>query len=138
KMSLGDSSPEVMGECFAGLLRLDPRNNLPRIAPFLSDKSEELACEAAIALGEIRLPSALPYLQSQLRQTTSGEYVRVLLTAIGLLGTPEAVEQLFSVVESGNYDTAVAAINALANCRERETIKVRLTELVNQPANARL
>ena len=138
KMSLGDPAPEVMGECFAGLLRLDPCNNLPRVAPFLEDSSEELACEAAIALGETRLPAALPPLQNQLRRTTSGEYARVLLTAIGLLGTPEAVEVLFSVVNESDYDRAVATINALANCREREAIKTRLTELVNQPANARL
>jgi HEAT repeat protein len=138
KLSLGDLEPEVMGECFAGLLRIDPRNNLARVVPFLGDTSEELACEAAIALGETRLPAALHPLQSQLRRTTSGEYVRVLLTAIGLLGTPEAVEHLFSVVNEGDYDKAVAAISSLANCREREAIKTRLTELVNQPANARL
>ncbi len=138
KMSLGDPAPEVMGECFAGLLRLDPRNNLSRVAPFLDDSSEELACEAAIALGETRLPAALPPLENQLRRADSGEYVRILLTAIGLLGTPEAVEILFSVVEGRDYDRAVAAINALANCRERKAIKARLTELVNQRANARL
>lgn len=138
KIALGDPAPEVMGECFAGLLRLDPHQAIPRVAPFLADTSEELACEAAIALGETRQPAALPYLQTQLLRTKSHDYTRTLLVAIGLLGTTEAVEHLFSVVSEADYDTAVAAIEALANCREREAIKEKLTALVNQPANTRL
>ncbi len=138
KISLGDPAPEVMGECFAGLLRIDPHGGIPRVAPFLADPSEDLASEAAIALGETRLPAALPYLQTQLLRTTSREYVRTLLTAIGLLSTAEAVEHLLSLVAEGDYDTAVAAIDALTHCRERQTIKAKLTELVNQPANSRL
>lgn len=138
KISLGDAEPEVMGECFAGLLQLDPHEGIRRVAPFLADKSEDLACEAAIALGETRQSAALPYLQTQLLRTTSRDYTRTLLTAIGLLGSHEAVEHLFSVVLEGDYDTSVAAIYALAHCREREAIKERLTQLVNQPANSRL
>jgi HEAT repeat protein len=138
KISLGDKAPEVMGECFAGLLRLDPRQGIVRVAPFLSDPSEELACEAAIALGETRLPAALPYLQTQLLRTKSRDYTRTLLMAVGLLGTPEAIDHLLSVVEAGDYDVAVAAIDALGNCRDRTAIKERLDHIVNKPANARL
>jgi HEAT repeat protein len=138
KIALGDPAPEVMGECFAGLLGLDPHQAIVRVAPFLDGKSEELASEAAIALGETRQPAALPYLQTQLLRTESRDYTRTLLMAIGLLGTTEAVEHLFSIVAGGNYDTAVAAIEALANCRERAAIKEKLTALVNEPANTRL
>ena len=138
KISLGDKAPEVMGECFAGLMRLDPRQGIVRVAPFLNDPSEELACEAAIALGETRLSAALPYLQTQLLRTKSRDYIRTLLMAVGLLGTPEAIDHLLSVVEEGDYDVAVAAINALSNCRDRTTIKERLETIVNKPSNARL
>jgi HEAT repeat protein len=138
KISLGDKAPEVMGECFAGLLRLDPRNGIARVAPYLDDPSEELACEAAIALGETRLPEALPYLQTQLLRTKSRDYVRTLLMAVGLLGTSEAIDYLLSVVEEGDYDVAVAAIEALSNCRDRAATKERLEAIVNKPANARL
>jgi HEAT repeat protein len=138
KISLGDKDPEVMGECFSGLLRLDPRQGIARVAPFLSDPSEELACEAAIALGETRLPAALPYLQTQLLRAKSRDYIRTLLMAIGLLGTSEAIDHLISVVEEGDYDVAVAAIEALGNCRDRAAIKERLEAVVNKPANARL
>jgi HEAT repeat protein len=138
KISLGDKDPEVMGECFAGLLRLDPRQGIERVAPFLSDPFEELACEAAIALGETRLSAALPYLQTQLLRTKSRDYIRTLLMAIGLLGTAEAVDHLLIVVDDGDYDVAVAAIEALSNCRDRVSIKERLEAVVNKPTNARL
>jgi hypothetical protein len=138
KISLGDKDSEVMGECFAGLLRLDPRQGIARVAPFLDDPSEELAGEAAIALGETRSPHALPYLESQLMRTKSRDYIRTLLMAIGLVGTAEAIDHLFTVVGEGDYDLAVAAINALSNSRDREAIKERLHVVVNKPANTRL
>jgi HEAT repeat protein len=138
KISLGDKDPAVMGECFAGLLRIDPRQGIIRVAPFLSDPSEELACEAAIALGETRLPAALPYFQTQLLRTKSRDYVRTLLMAVGLLGTAEAIDHLLSVVEEGDYEMAVAAIDALSNCRDRASIKDRLEAVVNKATNTRL
>jgi hypothetical protein len=138
KTSLGDAAPEVMGECFAGLLRLNPRSNLNRVTRFLENPSEELASEAAIALGESRLPEALAALDRQLQRTTSTDLARSLLTAIGLVGSTEASECLLRAVIRGDYDRAVAAIDALAHCGEREEVKRRLLEIVNQPQNARL
>jgi HEAT repeat protein len=138
KISLGDVAPEVMGECFSGLLRLSARRNLERVIHFLANPSEELASEAAIALGESRLPEALSALDRQLQRTTSADYARSLLTAIGLVGSAEASECLLRAVIRGDYDRAVAAIDALAHCGDREQVKRKLTEIVNQPQNARL
>jgi HEAT repeat protein len=140
KISLGDPAPEIMGECFSGLLRLNPRGNLNRVTRFLENPLEELASEAAIALGESRLPDALTALDRQLQRTTSTDLARSLLTAIGLVGSTEASECLLRAVIKGDYDRAVAAIDALAHCgeREREEVKCRLLEIVNQPQNARL
>jgi HEAT repeat protein len=138
KISLGDAAPEVMGECFSGLLRLDPRGNLNRVTRFLENTSEELASEAAIALGESRLPEALAALDRQLQRTTSTDLARSLLTAIGLVGSTEASECLLRAVIKGDYDRAVAAIDALVRCGERDEVKRRLQEIVNQPQNARL
>jgi HEAT repeat protein len=49
-----------------GLLKLAPTQSLPLVAKFL-DLPEVQVCEmAALALGESRLPAALPILMSQL------------------------------------------------------------------------
>jgi HEAT repeat protein len=138
KISLGDSAPEVMGECFSGLLRLSARRNLERVVRFLGVPSEELASEAAIALGESRLPEALTALDKQLQRTTSNDLARSLLTAIGLIGSADASECLLRAVIRGDYDRAVTAIDALAHCGERDEVKRKLLEIVNQPQNARL
>lgn len=138
KILLGDVAPEVMGECFSGLLRLGAKKNLGRVVGFLDDSSEELASEAAIALGESRLPEALAALDKQLQRTSSADFARSLLTAIGLVGSAEASECLLRAVIRGDYDRAVAAIEALAHCGDREQVKRKLTQIANQPQNARL
>jgi hypothetical protein len=138
KISLGDKAPEVMGECFAGLLRLNARRNLDRVILFLDHQSEELASEAAIALGESRLPEALAALDKQLQRTSSTDLARSLLTAIGLVGSSEASECLLRAVIRGDYDRAVTAIDTLAHCGASDEVKRKLTEIVNQPQNARL
>jgi HEAT repeat protein len=138
KISLGDTAPEVMGECLSGLLRLNAKTNLNRVARFLENPSEELASEAAIALGESRLPEALTALDRQLQRTTSTDLARSLLTAIGLVGSCEASECLLRAVIRGDYDRAVAAIDALAHCGDRDEVKRKLLEIASQPQNARL
>jgi HEAT repeat protein len=138
KISLGDAAPEAMGECFSGLLRLSARRNLERVIRFLDDPSEELASEAAIALGESRLPEALAALDRQLQRTSSTDLARSLLTAIGLIGSADASECLLRAVIRGDYDRAVAAIDALAHCGASDEVKRKLLEIVNQPQNARL
>ncbi|QEG33037.1 HEAT repeat domain-containing protein [Bythopirellula goksoeyrii] len=138
KISCGDPSPEVMGECFLGLLRLNPNEGIPRIAKYLNHSNKDLACEAALALGETRIPAAFPPLQQQLNRTQDGELERALLMAMGMLSLPESVEFLLAMVNEGNYARATAAIQALAHSRDSASVKSRLTKLVNEPANARL
>lgn len=138
KISCGDPSLEVMGECFSGLLRLNPQGGIPRIAKFLNHSNQDLACEAALALGETRIPAAFAPLQQQLIRTQEGELERALLMALGMLSLPESVEFLLAMVSEGNYARATAAIQALAHSHDSDSVKSRLTKLVNEPANARL
>ena len=51
KALLGDDE-EIMGECFAALLRLAPAPSLEFVADFLHSSSDEVAERAALALGE--------------------------------------------------------------------------------------
>jgi HEAT repeat protein len=125
KADCGDRKPEVMGECFAALLRLGPRGRaLPFVAEFLAGGSEE----AAIALGESRLPEAWPALRDAFQGSTIQS---AILLGMSLLRNDEAIEFLFERVEIDRERVAVAAIEALASYRGDDALRVRMESLVN-------
>jgi HEAT repeat protein len=59
KVLIGDSEPDVAGECFAGLLAIAPNENLPFVATYLAGSDDAIREHAALALGESRHPLAL-------------------------------------------------------------------------------
>lgn len=128
KARLGDEEPEVMSECFAGLLRLGPRNRaLPFVASFLRDASDEVSEAAALALGESRLADAFPLLAEAF--ALGGTSQAAILWAMALLRVDEAVEFLFRQLEEGPDRIAAAALQALAIYRADPAIRARATEL---------
>lgn len=137
KIDLGDAEPEVLGECFAGLLRIDAAGAIPRIGKFLTHASEDVCCEAALALGESRSAEAFPLLRAQADQRQGRDYESVLLTSIGLLGLPECVDYLLQVITGPDVGAAIAAIRALRHCRDPRSFAERLRKAVTQ-ANNRL
>ena len=138
KIDLGDDEPEVLGECFAGLLRLDPEGGIPRIGKFLSHSSEDVCCEAALALGESRSAAAFPWLKEQSDQRQGRDYENVLLTSIGLLGLPECVDYLLQVIIGPDPGAAIAAVRALRHCRDPRSFGERLRKVVDQTGNRQI
>ena len=63
KTLLGDKEIEVTGECFAALLSLDPAGSVDFVANFLRSRMEGIGEQAALALGESRLPAAIEVLR---------------------------------------------------------------------------
>jgi hypothetical protein len=96
KALLGDSRPDVVGECFRALLlsQDDREENLCLIATHLDSANEALAEEAALALGESRDLLALPLLMDCLQRTASAEARATLLRAVALLRREEAFTRL--------------------------------------------
>jgi len=138
KIDLGDPEPEVLGECFAGLLRMDPDGGIARVARFLSHPSEDVCCEAALALGETRTAAAFPHLHRQSVQRHGRDYENVLLTSIGLLSAPESVDYLLEVIVGPDIGAAIAAIRALRHCRDPRSFADRLQSAVNETKNRQI
>lgn len=132
KIDLGDSEPEVLGECFAGLLRIDAEGGISRVAKYLTHRNEDVCCEAALALAETRSPNAFPPLQRQAQLRHGRDYENVLLTSIGLLALPESVDYLLQVVTGPDVGAAIAAIRALRHCRDPRSFRDRLQSAVDQ------
>lgn len=114
KLRLRDRSADVMAECMAGVLRLDPARSVGLVAEFLRDRDDELTDVAAMALGESRLAAALAPLKAAFdRQRDAGRRGNLLLAA-AVLRRPEGVDWLISVLAHGIQQDAAAALTALA------------------------
>jgi hypothetical protein len=124
KAGCGDKRPEVEGECFAALLRIGPRARaVPFVAEFLARGSEE----AAIALGESRIPEAWPVL----RDAFPGSAVTsAVLLGISLLRHDEAIQFLIQRIEKDRERVAASAIEALASYRGDKAIRERVEQIV--------
>jgi hypothetical protein len=132
KADCGDRKTEVVGECFAALLRLGPRARaVPFVADFMSLGSEE----AAIALGESRIPEAWP----SLRDAFPGSSIQsAILLGMSLLRHDEAIEFLFKEVETGHERVAAVAIEALAAYRTDDVLRARMERLMEKRNGAGL
>lgn len=128
KVKIGDKDPQVLGECFAALLKLAPSQSLTLITSFL-DAPEEPICEtAALALGESRLHEANDILHSWWKRTVSRELRRTGLLALALLRQDQAIEFLLSLILEGKNPDAGDAVAALSIYRQDEVLWQRVCQ----------
>ncbi|MGF1495271.1 MAG: HEAT repeat domain-containing protein [Elainellaceae cyanobacterium] len=83
KARIGDSHPQVLSECFIGLLKLAPEQSLPFVAQYL-DLEQSSSEMAALALGESQLEAAFPILQQSWEHSHLADFRRTVLIAIAL------------------------------------------------------
>lgn len=115
KVLVGDAEPEVIGECFTGLLTIAGDECLPLVASYLSADSEGVPAFAALALGESRREQALHHLRTAWDDADGDRELRtVLIRAAALHRTEPAFDWLLAVVETGTRTEADAAVKALS------------------------
>ena len=114
KVLTGEADPDVLAECFAGLLAAAPDRSLELVARFM-DEEDEATAEAAIwALGQSRLPDALEVLKEKWEATADRSTRKALMAALAASRLPEALDFLYAQVREANVQTASDVIAALA------------------------
>jgi HEAT repeat protein len=115
KVLVGDGEPEVIGECFTGLLSVAQEECLPLVATYLSDANEGVRDFAALALGESRHPRALEHLRGAWDALYgTGDFHAVLIRAAALHRTEAAFDWLIWIIEHGAQAHADVAVEALS------------------------
>jgi hypothetical protein len=127
KVLAGDAEPQVLGECFTGLLDVEPDESIAFVAGYL-EHADEAVCElAALALGESRLDAAL----APLKQAWSGvllgdEFRRALLRAAAAHRSEAAFDWLLEIAADARPAVALEVVEALAVYRHNAKLKERL------------
>ena len=132
KVHVGDTSPQVLSECFLGLLKLDSDLSLPFVVQFLDAASEETCEMAALALGESRLEAVFPILQDYWQRSQSESFRRVGLMAIAMLRHDAAIDFLLSLVASGRKSEAQEALTALKMYEGEPALQERVQAAIEQ------
>lgn len=127
KVRIGDREPEVIGECFTGLLAIAADECLSLVADHMTDANDGIRDFAALALGESRHPRALDQLRAAWdSEVLNTEFRSVLIRAAALHRSEAAFDWLIQIIERGTRKQADEAAEALA-VYERNT---KLTERV--------
>lgn len=113
KILTGDEEPQVLSECFAGLMSIAPKRSLDFVAGFLNSSDLFIAEGAALALGESREAQAFEILRNSWEDSLNHEFKERLLLPIALTRSDEAFDFLIDVVRCEYRDYASAAVRAL-------------------------
>ena len=132
KVYTGDREPEVMGECFAGLLAASPERSVSLVEQYVDSPDEAIAEAAILALGESKHEAAFEILKEKWQRTVGGPLRQVLLIAMALSRLEPAIAYLLSIAEAASPQTAAQAIEALAAYRSNEWIRSSLEKIVRQ------
>jgi len=135
KILTGESDPDVLAECFSGLLASTPETSTRLVARYMDSEDLYVAEVAIFALGSSRLPEALELLKERLGRTAGGPRRKALLLAIAMIRSEAAIELLLSLLPESTAQSAKEIIAALAIFRSNETVRTRVESAISRFAD---
>ena len=129
KALVGDDEPLVLAECLTSLLSLEQAAALPFVRRFLLPEDEPRGDAAALALGQSRLPEAVPLLKDYADAPPRARR-KAALVALAMLRRPEANDHLLEMVREAEPGLAALAVEALALSRHDSALHRQVAESV--------
>jgi len=125
---LAADEPEILGACYAGVLRIEGARAISWVSRFLGS-ADDVAAEAALAIAGTHSLQAVEVLRESFANASDPWWRSVLLSAIALTRQDAAMEFLLDLVKSESLH-AEAAIEALARSMPSEEVHKKLEDLV--------
>jgi HEAT repeat protein len=135
KILLGDSEPDVTGECMAALLRLAPTKLMSFVSRFLNNPDPATREQAMNAIAASKQPAAFELLRKKWDETIDPNARRQLLTAIAALRIEPAIAFLLEQIEDGSAAAARDTIEAMTTYRSDASVRARVETLVKEREN---
>jgi HEAT repeat protein len=133
KVLAGDDEALVIGDCFAGLLTVEPDESVAFVGRFLDSDDAAIVEAAALALGESRLPTALDALKDAWRAVyVPADVRRVLVRAAALHRSDESFDWLVAIVAEGDTMIATETVDALSIYRHNDKLSERLKRALGE------
>ncbi len=113
KVLAGDEELEVLAECFAALMRVNPERSLPLVARHLDHAEAYLVESAALAIAESRSEGAFRALAGHYEANRFDAGAAAFLLPISLTRRDEAFDFLLELIAEANEAVADEALAAL-------------------------
>jgi len=122
----GDREPDVLAECFSGMLASRTERSVAFVASYLDDEDPVVVESAALALGASRLAQAVATLRDKFARTVQAPLRQVLLAALASARDDAALSFLRSLVAGADSRIAAEAVAALQPYRNDPRIRALL------------
>jgi len=119
---LGADEPEVLGACYAGVLRIEGVSAIPWVSRFL-ESGDDSAAEAALAIAASHSVEGFNALRTCLAEARDPWFRSVVLSAIALSRQDAALEFLLDLIRQESLDAEPAIEALLRSMPSAEIIK---------------
>ncbi len=129
KILAGEAHPNVLSECFSGLVEIDAETSVTFFARLLDSNNGVIKEEAALALGETRLESAFELLCRSREEEILAERKQMYLLPIALTRRTQAFEYLIDLLENDHVKSALSALDALSIFQSDPSLRDRIQQV---------
>jgi len=129
----GDQEPEVLSDCFSGLVAMEGAEGVRLVAGFAASKSETVREAALLSLGASRRPDAVEWMKSRFGEVADVKTRQAILLALATSRTEAAIEFLLAVIREGGSQVSAFAVSAM----EINRGDARLQEEIEKAIRAR-
>jgi HEAT repeat protein len=109
----GDKEPEVLSDCFSGLLEIEGAEALPLVKSFAGGRNQEVREAAILALGASRRTDAVAWLQERFEGVAHLETRQCILLSLATSRTEAAIGFVLGVIRNGSEQASAMAVSAM-------------------------
>jgi HEAT repeat protein len=109
----GDQEPEVLSDCFAGLLAIEGAEGVRLVAELAGSKNEVVREAAFLSLGASRRPDAVEWMKARFGEVADVQTRQCILLALATSRTEAAIEFLLQVIREASSQTSGFAVSAM-------------------------
>jgi len=113
KALTGDKEPDVLADCFSGLLDIEGAEAVPLVTSFAEGRNQEVREAAILALGASRRSDAIDWLKERFDGVAHPETRQCILLSLATSRTEAAIEFLLGVIHEGSAQTSAMAVSAM-------------------------
>jgi HEAT repeat protein len=113
KALTGDKEPDVLADCFSGLLAIEGAEAVPLVTSFADARNQEVREAAILALGASRRSDAIDWLKERFEGVAHLETRQCILLSLAMARTEAGIEFLLGVIRDGSVQTSALAVSAM-------------------------
>jgi hypothetical protein len=136
----GDREPDVVADCFTGLLSAEGADAVPFVASFADSKDKDskdsaVKDAAILALGASRRADAIEWMMQRFHATADMETRKCLLLSLATSRTEAAVGFVLQLIREGSAQISDFAVSAMEINRGDEQIQARIDGALSERSN---